>query len=111
MEEKRKFRWYIAVALIIGLALLAISCGSGTTTQEQPPTEKQQPPIEQEQPAAEEPKTEETEVTGDPPAIPHTLEGRDDCLQCHGESGFKPFPANHTGRTSDTCKGCHKPAG
>jgi nitrate reductase cytochrome c-type subunit len=29
---------------------------------------------------------------------------------CHGESGVKPFPADHTGRTNDVCQMCHKPA-
>jgi predicted CXXCH cytochrome family protein len=44
-----------------------------------------------------------------PPAIPHTLEGRADCLLCHGPSGVLPFPADHAGRTDDTCTGCHAP--
>ena len=43
------------------------------------------------------------------PAIPHTLEGRADCLLCHKAGGLKPFPANHAGRTNDMCQGCHKP--
>lgn len=47
---------------------------------------------------------------GSPPAIPHTLEGRDGCVLCHGENGVKPFPADHTGRTNDVCQMCHKPA-
>ena len=42
------------------------------------------------------------------PAIPHPLEGRDNCLSCHDESGFKPFPADHAGRTADICTGCHQ---
>jgi hypothetical protein len=41
------------------------------------------------------------------PQIPHTLEGRDDCLQCHAADAFKPFPTEHAGRTNDTCQGCH----
>ncbi len=28
---------------------------------------------------------------------------------CHGENGVKPFPADHAGRTSDTCQMCHQP--
>lgn len=47
---------------------------------------------------------------GSPPAIPHTLEGREGCVLCHGENGVKPFPADHTGRTNDVCQMCHKPA-
>ncbi|MDP2729465.1 MAG: hypothetical protein Q8O55_03155 [Dehalococcoidales bacterium] len=100
---KRKITWYLVIALILGLTLLAISCGGGTTTT--PNTPDTTPPAD-ETPPAEEP----TETAG-PPAIPHTLEGRDDCLVCHGESGIKPFPANHAGRTNDMCRGCHQPAG
>jgi len=43
--------------------------------------------------------------------IPHTLEGRrDQCLACHGEGGFKPYPADHVGRATGTCLLCHKEA-
>jgi mono/diheme cytochrome c family protein len=44
------------------------------------------------------------------PAIPHSLEGRADCLTCHGPGGVRPVPADHTNRASTTCTGCHKPA-
>ena len=45
-----------------------------------------------------------------PPAIPHELAGRDNCLVCHNpDGGMKPAPANHAGRTADTCQTCHKP--
>lgn len=42
------------------------------------------------------------------PKVPHTLEGRPDCLLCHGAEGIKPFPENHAGRTSSTCLSCHE---
>lgn len=42
-----------------------------------------------------------------PVPIPHTLEGRSDCLLCHGVS----LPANHTGRKSETCTMCHAQGG
>jgi len=42
------------------------------------------------------------------PNIPHSLEGRGDCLLCHSESGVKPVPANHEGRTNETCQLCHQ---
>jgi hypothetical protein len=52
----------------------------------------------------------ENQQTG-PPAIPHDLAGRDNCLTCHNpDGGMKPAPANHAGRTVDTCQTCHKPA-
>ncbi len=43
------------------------------------------------------------------PPISHTLEGRrDQCLVCHGEHGFKPYPADHIGRMANTCLSCHE---
>lgn len=42
--------------------------------------------------------------------IPHTLEGRQDCLLCHGEKGVRPVPADHAGRANDSCTLCHKVA-
>jgi hypothetical protein len=44
------------------------------------------------------------------PAIPHDLAGREACLTCHDPSGgLRPAPADHAGRTNDTCQGCHQP--
>ena len=48
--------------------------------------------------------------TAGPPAIPHDLTGRDNCLACHDpDSGVRPAPSNHAGRTVESCQGCHKP--
>ncbi len=46
------------------------------------------------------------------PPIPHSLEGRDDCLLCHetGIAGATQIPDDHAGRTSDICQACHQPA-
>ncbi len=45
-------------------------------------------------------------------AIPHALEGKEKCDQCHAGAGsLKPVPADHAGRANDTCTACHKPAG
>lgn len=41
------------------------------------------------------------------PRVPHTLEGRSDCLLCHGPQGFKPNPPDHEGRSKETCLACH----
>ncbi len=51
-------------------------------------------------------------AAGTPPAIPHTLEGRDQCLTCHqaGVGGAPKVPADHAGRTNDQCRTCHQPA-
>ena len=50
------------------------------------------------------------ESTTETSVIPHTLEGRDDCLMCHQEGGLKPFPSDHARRTNDTCTICHQTA-
>ena len=44
------------------------------------------------------------------PAIPHMVEGRQDCLSCHaqGEQGARKIPADHTGLPNDRCEACHK---
>jgi hypothetical protein len=51
--------------------------------------------------------------TADAPAIPHDLEGKDNCAMCHSGAmeGIPAEPASHEGRETDTCQWCHKPAG
>ncbi len=50
-----------------------------------------------------------TAAPAGPPAIPHTLEGRDLCLGCHGSGSpaFPQVPADHAGRANETCTLCH----
>jgi nitrate/TMAO reductase-like tetraheme cytochrome c subunit len=48
-------------------------------------------------------------AAGNPPSIPHTLVGRDNCLICHDIGQLKPYPADHKGRTIEFCQACHKP--
>lgn len=43
-----------------------------------------------------------------PPAAPHELAGRSDCLSCHAVDGFVPAPEDHAGRGSDACQTCHR---
>jgi nitrate/TMAO reductase-like tetraheme cytochrome c subunit len=48
---------------------------------------------------------------GGPPAIPHELTGRENCLLCHNpDGGVQPAPPDHVGRTVDFCQMCHKPS-
>ena len=43
------------------------------------------------------------------PLVPHELQGKDQCLVCHGENGMLPAPAGHAGRPRETCLQCHRP--
>ena len=45
-----------------------------------------------------------------PPAVPHDLEDRLDCLACHetGVGRAPRVPIDHTGRTNGMCLTCHK---
>ena len=45
-----------------------------------------------------------------PSLIRHTLEGRADCLGCHGESAVDPYPRDHRNRPLVACLRCHVPA-
>jgi len=42
------------------------------------------------------------------PAIPHSIEGLDDCRLCHGAG--VPYPANHATIPTSFCTLCHSPA-
>ncbi|HZK67476.1 MAG TPA: hypothetical protein VFD42_08045 [Chloroflexota bacterium] len=51
------------------------------------------------------------------PAIPHPLEGMDNCVSCHqaggagvATKGGTGMPANHSAFTITQCSGCHKAA-
>ncbi|OGT25345.1 MAG: hypothetical protein A2Z17_04655 [Gammaproteobacteria bacterium RBG_16_66_13] len=43
------------------------------------------------------------------PDVQHRIEGRQDCLACHGEPDIGRLPPNHLDRAVETCLGCHKP--
>lgn len=47
---------------------------------------------------------------GAPGLIPHTLEGRADCLGCHGPAASNPAPLDHDHRSNKTCTACHVPS-
>ncbi len=108
---KKRLGLSVVSVLILGLAMLALSCGG------EPATPVEEPVVEE--PAAEEPVVEETaaeepaveEPAAGPAAIPHPLEGRDDCLMCHAEgiAGAPKVPADHAERGNDICAGCHQP--
>ena len=43
-----------------------------------------------------------------PLPVQHSMEGRADCLMCHGADAIKPYPESHEGWTDDVCLLCHK---
>ncbi len=45
------------------------------------------------------------------PAITHPVEGRSDCLLCHGQGKVRPVPQSHSVFTNATCLGCHQVGG
>ena len=47
-----------------------------------------------------------------PPAIPHDLEGKENCAMCHGSGvmGAPKAPESHKDFKSENCGLCHKPA-
>lgn len=77
-----------------------------------PPTDTPVPPTATV--AATEAPTEEAvepteEASSGIPMVPHSVVGiEDQCLTCHGPAGVKPVPADHEGRTVDTCLTCHQ---
>ncbi len=97
----KKYVWLIMVALLITVPLLAACAGEPAPA----PAPKPAPtpaPAPAPKPAA----------AVAPPATPHPLEGRDNCLMCHetGVGGAAKIPADHAGRPNDLCTSCHKPA-
>lgn len=46
---------------------------------------------------------------GIPPAITHALDGRSDCLACHGPDEWEPVRPSHAEVTADQCTECHVP--
>jgi hypothetical protein len=85
----------------------AVEPGETPTPEPEEPEETPTPEPEE----TEETPTAEPEETSGPSLIPHTLEGRDDCLLCHSLDGVRPFPEDHIGRTSVMCTACHQPQG
>jgi cytochrome b subunit of formate dehydrogenase len=56
--------------------------------------------------------TDKEEGTANGPwATPHPTDAVPfkDCINCHGKSGMKPAPSNHTGWPMESCLICHKP--
>jgi cytochrome b subunit of formate dehydrogenase len=52
-----------------------------------------------------------TATQASPVQIPHALDGRENCLQCHAIGGALPEPANHASYIVGECLICHTTAG
>jgi hypothetical protein len=96
----------IVVALLV-VTIVIGACGSSPTATPVPaPTKAPAATVAPTKaPAANTPAAS----SGTPPAIPHDLAGRDQCLTCHGPSGVKPAPASHASYSNTMCQNCHKP--
>jgi hypothetical protein len=42
-------------------------------------------------------------------AVPHPIEGHENCDSCHGRNGMKIYPVNHLGWKNESCVKCHRP--
>lgn len=51
---------------------------------------------------------EQVAIPGRASDTPHRVEGRGDCLACHGPTGMRPAPPDHAGRAGAACSGCHR---
>ncbi len=115
MKMKKKQVWYLVGVLIVGLALLAVSCGGGVSA----PAEKEEPTAEEtvveetvvEETVVEETVVEETPVAAGPPDTP-TGHATASCLMCHeqGIGNAPQWPDGHTGFTEEICASCHQSA-
>lgn len=103
-----KLLLFIVTALFVSLIVFA-ACGGSAPTPATSPTKPATSPAST--PSPTKPATSPTR-TAVPASIPHTLEGRTDCLLCHqtGIGDAEPIPADHAGRTSADCTLCHKPS-
>ncbi len=81
----------IACAVALFLCLLATGASAQEPGPSAPSPDASRPPAQPETPSI----------------IPHSLEGRADCLGCHGPAGRHPYPQDHKGRSVVTCLACH----
>lgn len=122
--RKKTILWFISGALILVVPILT-SCGAQETTPPPiptpppavvpvpppPPTLAPAPapvpaPVPTPTPAPSPAPTPAPAPAATPMAVPHELEGRDNCLLCH-QNGDQALRADHTGRPVDTCTSCH----
>jgi hypothetical protein len=125
MSNRTTARAIISVAVLAGVLTLATACGTAATPKPNPtipavqglpiqaPVQATAAPVAPTvAPLAPTAATAPTKraTTGGAPALLANHAGRtsDMCLGCHGTAGIKPIPASHAGRTADMCLSCHK---
>lgn len=81
----------------------------------EPPAPVATPPAQGATPAAEEPTPAATAAPAGPAAVPHPVQGREQCGVCHtaggpgaGAPGGLGMPQDHAGRPDSTCLSCHR---
>ena len=124
MSNRTTVRAVIAVMVLAGVLTLATACGAEATPKPNPTIPAVQglpiqapaaptvaPTVAPVAPTAATAPTKAAS-TGGAPALLANHAGRtsDMCLGCHGPAGVKPVSVSHAGRTADMCLGCHKPS-
>lgn len=108
MKLKKILLILTVIVITLGLVFLATACSK---TAPKPPSSTQPTTTTT---TTTKPTTTTTTTTTTTASvvtlIPHSLEGRGDCLICHqtGIAGAKAVPADHAGRANSTCTACHK---
>jgi hypothetical protein len=97
----------LSIMVMIVISLLITACGGSTVTTTSSPTTTSSTVLQTTTTTTtlSTTTTANTTVNTGTPSIPHTLEGRSDCLSCHADN----ILADHAGRTSAMCTGCHSP--
>ncbi len=110
--KKKTIPWLVTAALILSIPVLT-SCGAEESTP--PPVPTPPPSVVPAPPAPPSPApapspapTPAPSPAATPMAIPHELQGHDDCLLCH-QNGDQGLRLDHTGRPVDNCTSCHQP--
>lgn len=49
-----------------------------------------------------------TAAERDAMALPHPVQGMEDCQACHGFKADHPYPQNHIGWSDQSCTKCHE---
>lgn len=99
MMSARKKRQATLLALVQFLVMMVIASVTGACSQEAPPPPAPSPTGQ----AAPLP----TAVRVSARLIPHPIAGREQCLLCHSQGEPLAMPADHEGRSDETCTVCH----